>query len=74
MKHRKQEVIADKYFKDNWPQIKTELKKYFNLLTDKDLEFIDGKRELLIGKLMAYYDWDFEYARSLVNKFIYATK
>ncbi len=71
MDKRRIEVKADRDFKQNWDTLRLKLKIYFDMLSDEDIEFIDGKRELLIGKLMAYYKWDFDYASNLVNKFIY---
>ena len=47
----------------NWRQAKGELKTRWGKLTDDDLDYIDGQRERLIGKLQEHYGMSKEEAQ-----------
>lgn len=38
-----------------WAQLRTNVKKHWNNLTDKDLDIIAGKKDILICKLQERY-------------------
>ncbi|HYX06470.1 MAG TPA: CsbD family protein [Bacteroidales bacterium] len=40
-------------FMGNWNEVKGKLKQRYNILTDRDLEFVEGKEEELLGRLQA---------------------
>ena len=40
---------------NNWKQFREQAKQQWSNLTDRDLDQIDGKREVLIGKLQQRY-------------------
>ena len=40
-------------FMGNWNEVKGKLKQRYNILTDRDLEFVEGKEEELLGRLKA---------------------
>jgi len=43
-------------FMGNWNEVKGKLKQRYNILTDRDLEFVEGKEEELLGRLHAKTD------------------
>jgi uncharacterized protein YjbJ (UPF0337 family) len=45
-----QDVLAGK-----WKQVRGKVKEWWGKLTDDDLDAIDGKRDVLVGKLQERY-------------------
>lgn len=43
--------------KGKWTQLKGSVKEKWGDLTDDDLTQIDGRREVLVGKLQERYGW-----------------
>jgi len=56
-------------FKGAWTQSKGEAKVQWGKLTDNDLEEVDGRREVLIGKLQTRYAISHEEAERQVGVF-----
>jgi uncharacterized protein YjbJ (UPF0337 family) len=52
-----------------WTQDKGEAKEKWGKLTDDDLQEVDGRREVLIGKLQARYAISYEDAERQVGDF-----
>jgi uncharacterized protein YjbJ (UPF0337 family) len=53
-KHKEFEMNWD-IVKGNWKQFKGEVKAQWGKLTDDHLDVIDGKREVLLGKIQEAY-------------------
>jgi uncharacterized protein YjbJ (UPF0337 family) len=47
-------------FKGQWKQLKGDLKTRWNLLTDDDLDAVDGQMDKLEGRLQERYGWEKE--------------
>lgn len=56
-------------FQGNWHQFKGKVKEKWGKLTDDDLTQINGKKEILIGKLQARYGYAVDQAEREVNEF-----
>jgi uncharacterized protein YjbJ (UPF0337 family) len=56
-------------YKGAWTQTKGEAKEQWGKLTDNDLEEIDGRREVLVGKLQTRYAISREEAERQVGTF-----
>lgn len=53
-----------------WKQFRGEVKQLWGSLTDDDLDVIDGKRDVLIGKLQERYGYSREEAETEVDHFV----
>ncbi len=56
-------------FKGAWTQTKGEAKEQWGKLTDNDLQEVDGRREVLVGKLQTRYAISHEEAERQVGAF-----
>jgi uncharacterized protein YjbJ (UPF0337 family) len=56
-------------YKGAWTQTKGEAREKWGKLTDDDLQQIDGRREVLIGKLQTRYAISYEDAERQVGDF-----
>jgi uncharacterized protein YjbJ (UPF0337 family) len=65
---REAETAWAKY-KGAWTQTKGEVKEQWGKLTDDDLSEIDGRREVLIGKLQTRYAISYDEAERRVGTF-----
>jgi uncharacterized protein YjbJ (UPF0337 family) len=54
--------------KGKWKQIKGSVKSKWGQLTDDDLDFVDGQREKLIGRIQERYGVDKEDAQRQVDE------
>jgi uncharacterized protein YjbJ (UPF0337 family) len=54
--------------KGKWKQIRGKSKEWWGLLTDNDLDVIDGNRDQLIGKLQERYGYTKDQAAMEVNE------
>ncbi len=52
--------MNDDIFKGQWKQLKGEVRKRWNLLTDDDVEAVEGEIEKLEGRLQERYGWEKE--------------
>lgn len=52
--------MNDDIFKGQWKQLKGEVRRRWNQLTDDDVDQMDGSREKLEGKLQERYGWEKE--------------
>jgi uncharacterized protein YjbJ (UPF0337 family) len=52
--------MNDDIFKGQWKQLKGEVRKRWNLLTDDDVEAVGGEVEKLEGRLQERYGWEKE--------------
>jgi uncharacterized protein YjbJ (UPF0337 family) len=52
--------MNDDVFKGQWKQVKGEVRKRWNLLTDDDVEAVGGEMEKLEGRLQERYGWEKE--------------
>jgi uncharacterized protein YjbJ (UPF0337 family) len=57
------------YLEGKWDEVKGVLKKNWGELTKNDSLEIEGKRDVLYGKLISAYGWSKEKAQKKVNKF-----
>ena len=53
----------------NWNQLKGEAKKRWGKLTNNDLEIIEGKRDVLVGRIQERYGKAREEAEKEVDQF-----
>ena len=56
-------------FKNKWNEYKSKVKSKWNKLTSEDVSQINGKRELLLGKLQTRYGWQQKQAEEEVKRF-----
>ena len=56
-------------FKGAWTQTKGEVKEQWGKLTDNDLDEVNGRREVLVGKLQTRYAISHEEAERQVGTF-----
>ena len=56
--------MNDDVFKGQWKQLKGEIRKRWNLLTDDDVEAVGGEMEKLEGRLQERYGWEKERIKS----------
>jgi uncharacterized protein YjbJ (UPF0337 family) len=54
-------------FKGQWKQLKGDVKTRWNLLTDDDLEAVDGQIDKLEGRLQERYGWEKERIRTEID-------
>jgi uncharacterized protein YjbJ (UPF0337 family) len=53
----------------NWKQFKGKIKEKWGLLTDDDLDVVEGKRDQLIGKIQERYGLTREQAQREYDEF-----
>ncbi len=56
--------MNDDVFKGQWKQLRGEIRKQWNQLTDDDLDVVDGELEKLEGRLQERYGWQKERAKT----------
>lgn len=56
--------MNDDIFKGQWKQLRGEVRKHWNKLTDDDLDVVDGTMEQLEGRLQERYGWEKERAKT----------
>ena len=56
--------MNDDIIKGQWKQLKGEVRKRWNLLTDDDVEAVEGAVEKLEGRLQERYGWEKERVRT----------
>jgi uncharacterized protein YjbJ (UPF0337 family) len=54
--------------KNQWPQLRGQIKQWWSLLTDDDLNKINGRRDQLIGKLQERYGYTKEQANRQIDE------
>ncbi|HLA97496.1 MAG TPA: CsbD family protein [Anaerolineales bacterium] len=54
----------------NWKQIRGSLKEWWGLLTDDELDQIEGRRERLVGKIQEKYGYTRQEAEESVQDFL----
>ncbi|MBI5564643.1 MAG: CsbD family protein [Chloroflexi bacterium] len=54
--------------KGQWKQIRGQVKQWWGMLTDDDLDKINGKRDQLIGKLQERYGYTKEQASRQIDE------
>ncbi len=59
--------MNDDIFKGQWKQLKGEVRKRWNLLTDDDVEAVGGEMEKLEGRLQERYGWEKERIKSEIS-------
>lgn len=60
-------------FEGNWKQIKGRAKEKWGLLTDDDLSVIEGRRDILAGKIQERYGVTKEQAAKEIDEFLKAS-
>ena len=55
--------MNDDILKGQWKQLRGEIRKRWNQLTDDDLDVVDGTLEKLEGRLQERYGWEKEQTR-----------
>jgi uncharacterized protein YjbJ (UPF0337 family) len=53
----------------NFTQLKGKIKEQWGKLTDDEIDELEGKSEILAGKLQERYDWNREQAEREVKEF-----
>ena len=61
-------------FEGKWKQVRGEVRGWWGKLTDNDLTVIDGKRDVLAGKLLASYGHTKERVEKEIAEFETACK
>ena len=59
--------MNDDVFKGQWKQLRGEIRKRWNQLTDDDLDVVDGTLEKLEGRLQERYGWEKERSRREID-------
>jgi len=54
--------------KGQWKQVRGQVKQWWGMLTDDDLDKINGKRDQLIGKLQKKYGYSKEQASRQIDE------
>lgn len=57
-------------FKEQWKQLRGEVRQRWNKLTDDDLDVVDGKLEELEGKLQERYGWEKERSKQELDTWV----
>ncbi len=57
-----------------WKQYKGKVKEKWGKLTDDDLDVIDGRRQLLVGKIQEYYGTTREITEKEADEFVKSLK
>jgi len=57
-----------------WKQYKGKAKEKWGKLTDDDLDVIDGRRNILVGKIQEYYGTSKEISEKEADEFVKALK
>jgi uncharacterized protein YjbJ (UPF0337 family) len=57
-------------FKGQWKQIKGEVKRRWGMLTDDEVDQIDGNFDKLVGRIQERYGYQKEQAERELNEFI----
>jgi uncharacterized protein YjbJ (UPF0337 family) len=57
-----------------WKQYKGKMKEKWGKLTDDDLDVIDGRRQLLVGKIQEYYGTSREISEKEADEFVKTLK
>lgn len=57
-------------FEGQWKQLKGKVKQQWGKLTDDDINVINGKRDVLIGKLQERYGYAQEEAQRKADEFL----
>ena len=60
-------------FEGKWKQLKGKAKEHFGKLTDDDIQMINGKRDVLIGKLQERYGYAREEAQKRADEWLATT-
>lgn len=66
--------MNEEQIKGNWKQVKGELKKKWAMLTDDDLGEVQGRIDILAGKIQTRYGKAKDDALKEVNEFFEALK
>jgi len=53
----------------NWKQVKGKIKEQWGKLTDDEIDEMEGKAEILAGKLQERYGWERDRAQQEVRDF-----
>ena len=53
-----------------WKQYKGKIKEKWGKLTDDDLDVIDGRRHILVGKIQEYYGTSREISEKEADEFV----
>jgi uncharacterized protein YjbJ (UPF0337 family) len=65
-----EESMNEDIFKGYWKQLKGRAKSAWAELTDDDLMHIEGRRDVLAGKLQERYGWTREEAENEIESFL----
>lgn len=57
-----------------WKQYKGKVKEKWGRLTDDDLDVIDGRRQILVGKIQEYYGTSREITEKEADEFVKSLK
>lgn len=55
--------------KSRWPQLAGKLRRKWNKLTEDDVNYLEGHREYLVGKLQERYGWQKDQAEREIREF-----
>jgi uncharacterized protein YjbJ (UPF0337 family) len=61
-------MVAGDILSGQWKQIRGRVKEWWGNLTDDDLDVIDGKRDMLVGKLQERYGYAKAQAEREIDK------
>jgi len=54
----------------NWKQLRGQIKEWWGQLTDDELDQIEGRRDILSGKLQERYGYSREEAEDAIQEFL----
>lgn len=58
----------------NWKQLRGQIKEWWGQLTDDELDQIEGRRDMLAGKLQEHYGYTREQAEDAIREFLDTAK
>lgn len=58
----------------NWKQLRGKVKEWWGQLTDDEIDQIEGRRDILSGKLQERYGYSREEAEDAIQEFLDNTK
>jgi uncharacterized protein YjbJ (UPF0337 family) len=62
-------IMNTDVLKGNWKQFRGKIKEQWGKLTDDDLDMVEGRRDILVGRLQERYGWSRDEAERRYHEF-----